>query len=137
MKELNKKKVALVIIAVLVIIAIITIIIILSNISKNKNNKDTLNISEFSNMQAKDLNIKYDEEKNQTYITLNIKNPKDYNVENETVNIMLLNEKDEHIAGVQTYIETITPNDEFSVSITLIGNITGIKKVSLERPEQK
>lgn len=135
MRELNKKKVAMVIIAVLVIIAIITIVIILSSTSNNKNNKDALNISEFSNMQAKDLNIKYDEETNQTYVTLNIKNPKDYNVENETVNVMLLNEKDEHIAGVQTYIEIITPNDEFSMNITLIGNITGIKKVSLEKPE--
>ena len=86
-------------------------------------------------MKAQSLKIRYDEEKNQTYVDLIIKNHTEQNVEKETVNVMLLSEDNQIISGIQTYIEVITPGDEYSINITLLGNITGIKKVSLQRPD--
>ena len=134
MKELNKKKIAILIIVVLLIIAGIIAAVIFANPKENKEDKDALNTSEFDNMKAKDLNVRYDEEANQTYVDLKIKSLVKHNIEKETVDVMLLDENDNQIAGVQEYIDVITPGDEFSIHISLGGNITGIKKVSLERP---
>ena len=137
MRELNKKKVEiLVIVAVLIINLIVVGIIMAVNKGESKdNNTDNLNTSQFSNMKAQSLKIRYDEEKNQTYVDLIIKNHTEQNVEKETVNVMLLSEDNQIISGIQTYIEVITPGDEYSINITLLGNITGIKKVSLQRPD--
>ena len=132
MEKLNKNKV--------IMVAIIAFIIILVNKSGKEGDISSKvgtianSDSEFESLKVKNVEVKYDEESNQTIIDFAIENKKEEKVENLTIQIQLLNEKDSIIAGVETYVATIDGKGEHKVNMMLGGNIQGIKKIKLANP---
>ena len=134
MKKINKKKIILLIIIVLVIMALITTAIIFAT-NKEESEDGILASSEFENMKVKDVTVTYDEEKDTTYFNYIVENISSSNVENETVNVMAIDENDAEIAGVQVTIRYIEAQGEYKMSFSLLGNLSYAKKLALKRPE--
>ena len=140
MEKLNKNKVIIVAIAALAVIAIIAIIVILVNKTGNEGDGSSKvgtisnSASEFEALKVKNVELKYDEASNQTIIDFAIQNTTEEKVENLTVQIQLLNESENVMAGVETYVSTIDAKGEHKVNMMLGGNIKGIKKIKLVNP---
>lgn len=140
MKNINKTKLAIVIIVALVVIAAI----ILGIIFLGKNKEDpyakagsiSKTESEFEPLTVKDIEMKYVQEKNETIINFAIENKTDERVEKQKMKIQLLNENDQLIAGIETNEITIDPKGSHPINLTLAGNIQGIKKLKLVKPEE-
>ena len=135
-RKLNKKKVIFAIILLLATFAIITTIIILTANGNKKINGIKIS-SEVSNLKPQNINIHYDQEKNETKITITIKNKSNKIVERETINVMLLDEEETPIVGMQTYIQKLEAKGEKDVTLTLLGDLTTIKGVAFEKPEKQ
>lgn len=134
-RKLNKKRVIFAIILLLAIFAIITTIIILTANGTKRINGIKIS-SEVKNLKPQNINIHYDQEKNETKITITIANKSNKVVERETINVMLLDEQDAPIAGMQTYIQKLEAKGEKDVTLTLLGDLTKIKSVAFEKPEE-
>ena len=134
-REPNKKRVIFAIILLLSVFAIITTTIILTASGTKRINGIKIS-SEINNLKPQNINIHYDEEKNETKITITIKNKSNKVVERETINVMLLDEEDAPIAGMQTYIQKLEAKGEKDVTLTLLGDLTKIKSVAFEKPEE-
>lgn len=134
-RKLNKKKMISAIILLLSIFAI-TMAIIISTANKTEKINGVKVSSEFSNLKPQNINIHYDEEKNETKITITIKNQAKKVIEKETINVMLRDEQDSPIAGMQTYIQKLEAKGEKDVTLTLLGDLTQIKSVTFEKPEE-
>lgn len=138
--KLNKTKLVVIIIIALVVIAAITLCVIFLG---GKNNDETFanagsiskTESEFDPLTIKDIELKYVEERNETILDFSIENKTDDKIENQTIKIHLLNANDELISGLETKVSTIDPKGSHKVNITLAGNIQGITKIKLVKPE--
>lgn len=134
-RKINKKRVIFAIILLLATFAIITTTIILTAGGTKKINGIKVS-SEINNLKPQNINIHYDEEENETKITITIKNKSNKVVERETINVMLLDEEDAPIAGMQTYIQKLEAKGEKDVTLTLLGDLTKIKSVAFEKTEE-
>lgn len=140
MKNLNKTKLVVVIIVALVVIAAIILGVIL--IGKNKENPSanagtiSKTESEFEPLAVKNLEMTYNEEKNETLIVFLVENKTNERVEKQKMKIHLLDENDGLIAGLETNEITIDPKGSHKVDLTLAGNIKTIKKLKLVKPDE-
>ena len=141
MEELNNKKVILVIIiALLVIAAIILGVIFLGkdgNEEESKAGSISMTESEFEPLKIKNVELTYKEDTTETILEFGIENATDEKVEKQTIIIQLLGESEQPIASIETYVETIDPKGTHKVNMVLAGNIQGIKKIKLVKPEQQ
>ena len=139
-KSVNKTKLVLVIIIALVAItAIILGIIFLGNKGKAENPfKNAGSISgterEYEGLNIKNIEMTYNEERNETVIDFAIENKTDTKIEKQKIDVQLLNEKGQLIAGVQTNIQTIDSKSEHTINMILGGKIEEIKKIKLVKP---
>lgn len=142
MEKLSSKKIILITIISLVVIAVVILGVILfaKNKGENKDNTRTgaisLTESEFEALKIKNIEVTYKEDTSETVIDFEIENTTDKSVEKQTIDIQLLDENEGVIAGVQTYVETIDPKGSHKVDLMLAGNIEGIKKIKLVKPEE-
>lgn len=141
MEKLNKKKLIMVIIIALIVIAAIIIGVIF--LGKNnegelssKSGTISLTESEFEPLKIKDVELTHKEDGSETVIDFEIENTTDQKVEKQTINIHLLDENGGLIAGVETYVETIEAKSSHKVNMMLAGNIQGIKKIKLVKPNE-
>lgn len=142
MEKLNKSKVILIIILALVVVtAIILGIIFLKGGDEGDTTAQSGTISktesEFEPLKVQDIVLNYVEEKNTTTIDFAIENTTNEKVEKLDIDIQLLNENEQVIASVETYVETIDANSKHKVNMMLLGNIQGIKKIKLVKPEEE
>lgn len=142
MEKLNKSKVILIIILALVVVtAIILGIIFLKGGDEGDTTAQSGTISktesEFEPLKVQDIVLNYVEEKNTTTIDFAIENTTSEKVEKLDIDIQLLNENEQVIASVETYVETIDANSKHKVNMMLLGNIKGIKKIKLVKPEEE
>lgn len=143
MEKINKTKLVVIIIIALVVIAAITLGVIF--LGKGNNGEETNSKagtisntdSEFEALRVKDIELKYREESNETILDFAIENTKEEKAEKLTIQIQLLDENDNLISGIETYVETIDGKSEHKVNMTLGGNIQGIKKIKLVKPQQE
>lgn len=139
-RKINKTKLVVIIIIALVVIAAITLcVIFLGGKNSNETYANAGSISktesEFDTLTIKDIELKYVEERNETILDFSIENNTDDKLENQTIKIQLLNEKNELISGLETKVSTIDARGSHKVNITLAGNIQGITKIKLVKPE--
>lgn len=141
MEKINKKKVVMIIIIALVVIAIIALgIILLGGNNEDDPFKNAGSISktesEFEPLTITDIETRYVEERKETILDFSIMNKTNEKVEPQTIKIHLLNEKDELISSLSTDVSAIDANANHPVNITLAGNIQGITKIKLVKPEE-
>ena len=121
-----------------IIIVLLVVITIISLVGENKKKEDE-NIagnSEFETMQVKDLEMKYDEEKEETLLTYKIKNISDKEIAGQTINVMGLDENGSAAVASQIYIDVLEAGGEYNGKITIIGNVTDlVKKLELQKPQ--
>ena len=142
MEKLNKTKLVIIIILVLVVIAAIILgVIFLNKSQENPSSSSTGTISntesEFEPLTIKDIEVRYVEERNETVLDFVIENLTDEKVENQEINIHLLDENDTLTSGLTTTITTLDAKGNQPINITLGGNIQGIRKIKLVKPQQE
>lgn len=142
MEKLKEPKTILKIILVVAVIAIIIGIILVVINKKDNNNDDNeqdkvvaLSGTEYGMMNVKDIEVKYDKDKKESIVSFVIENPTDKKLEEGKINVILQNEAEQQLAGVQTDVQLIEPDGEQSVSITISGDLTDVKKIQLLKPE--
>lgn len=141
MEKLNKSKVILIIILVLVVITAIILGVIFLNNDGDEGGKTSQSgtisqsESEFEPLRISDVVLDYVEEKNETTIDFAIENTTDEKVEKQNIDIQLLDAKGGIISSVQTYVETIDAKSKHKVNMMLAGNIQGITKIKLVKPQ--
>ena len=135
-KKINKKMVLSVFLLILIII-IVTIIIVNKNKNNNMVESDVTELENtvYENMEVKNINMEYSDENNQTAISMTINNSTDNNIENETVNVILLNEEGNQISEMQTYIMSLGTGEEYDISVILKGDLRETKKIELIKVE--
>lgn len=141
-KPINKTKIYIAIIVVLVIIASIVFAVIKSNSNKEDKNKDgeltttlTLLGNQYNDLEASNIKSEYNQESDITIISLDIENKSDETIENEVIDIILLNEEEQQLAGVSETLNQLEAKGKKSVNITLAGNVQEIKKIQLNKPQ--
>lgn len=140
MKKINKTKLIMIIIIALVVIAAIILGVIFlgkggENDVDSKPGTISASESDFETLKVKDIELDYSEERNETIIDFSIENTTEEKLEKLKIDIQLLDENDGLIAGVETNIETIDAKGQHKVNMMLAGNIQGIKKIKLVKPE--
>lgn len=139
--SINKTKVIAIIIIALVVIAGITLGIIFlgggSGEDYSKAGSISKTESEFEPLKIADIELKYDEERNETILNFSIENKTSEKLEDKTIKIHLLNENEELISALTTDVSVIDGNGSYPVNIVLAGNIQGIKKIKLVNPEKE
>ena len=136
MKEINKTKLLIVIIASLVAIALIVTAVILLN--KKDEDGNTMNIateSEFEKLKIKDINSSFSEESKETKLNFLIENLTADKVQKQSIDIQLIDDKGGVIVQQPININEIAPNGSYPVLMTLGGKIQGIKTIKLAQPE--
>ena len=136
MKEINKTKLLIVIIASLVAIALIVTAVILLN--KKDEDGNTMNIateSEFEKLKIKDINSSFSEESKETKLNFLIENLTADKVQKQSIDIQLIDDKGGVIVQQPININEIAPNGSYPVLMTLGGKIQGIKTIKLSQPE--
>lgn len=147
MKENNKKntvkktkKNKLIFIIILIILIIVGIIIF---INKNKDKHSEMNEEKqttqyelpdtsYRDMEVKDITMEYLEENAQTMVTMLIVNNTQNSIEDQSLNAYLINENGDIIGQTETYIASIEPNGEYSISVILKGDLTSTTQIKLE-----
>lgn len=142
MENFDKKKLVLAIIIALVAITVIILgVIFFVNRAKTEDpfaKAGTISgtESEFDGLSIKNIEMTYNEEKNETIIDFAIENTTDTKIEKQKIDVQLLNEREQLISGVQTNIQTIDAKSQYTINMVLGGKIEGIKKIKLVKPAE-
>lgn len=141
MEKINKTKLVIIVIAVLVVIAAITLGVIFLGKKEEKTDTNVGVISntgsDFEALRVKDIELKYDEEANETKLDFAIENLTEEKIEQQEIGIHLLDENEALISGLTVNVATIDPKGSYKVNITLGGNIQTIKKIKLVKPAEE
>ena len=86
----------------------------------------------YRDMEVKDITMEYLEENAQTMVTMLIVNNTQNSIEDQSLNAYLINENGDIIGQTETYIASIEPNGEYSISVILKGDLTSTTQIKLE-----
>ena len=137
----NKKisismKYVLIVIAVVVILGIAIVLIAKGRENEKKENKidpNALTESEYGTLEVNNIEVNYDESTGKSKISFVIKNTTNKNLENESIDIILMNEKEQQLAGIQMPIKSLKSNEETTISANLSGDGREIKKARIQK----
>lgn len=142
MKTKKLKKIKLIAVIIAVIILILAVVGIIKLFTKEKNNIDEnteVKMSEielpnttYRGMEVININMHFLDENNQTEITMTIKNNTEIKLQDETLNAYLINDNSEVIGQLPTYIAKLDPEEEYSISVILNGDLTSTTQIKLE-----
>lgn len=143
MVQRKLKKGKLMMIGAIAVVILFIIIAIISAI-KSKENKVVeggevkesellLPDTTYSDMQVTDINMQYLEENDETMISMIINNTTENTVDDENFTVTLLNEKDETLGQMPTYMQHLEPGEQYSISIVLKGDLTSTAKIVLQK----
>lgn len=145
-RKVRKGKVILVGIAIVIIIAVIAAIII--NVI-NKNNKseskkpgettkketvvyDLPDIT-YSDMKVTNIEMEYLSENNETMVSMVINNTTENAVSQESLTAYLIDKDENTIGQTKTYIESLNPGEQYSISVILKGDLTSTTQIKLQK----
>lgn len=145
-RKVRKGKVILVGIAIVIIIAVIAAIII--NVI-NKNNKSESKKPEettsketvvydlpditYSEMQVTNIEMEYLEDNNETMVSMIINNTTENAVENESLTAYLIDGNGETVGQTKTFISSLAPGGQYSITVILKGNLTSTAQIKLQK----
>lgn len=146
-RKIRKGKLAAVGIAIVAIIAIIVVIVLVvknnnggSGLSK-KPGQDTqdetvvydLPETTYSDMQVTNIEMEYLTDNNETMVSMVINNTTETPVTQETLTAYLIDKSDNTIGQTRTYIESLNPGEQYSISVVLKGDLTATTQIKLQK----
>ncbi len=132
-KKLNKNK-----IIVLVAIIMLTIICLIC-FGRNKNIEEkmivTISENQFENIEAKDIQIIYDETTKQTAVKFVVKNKTNSDITDQAINVILLNKDNRPIASIYSYMDLVQAQGEYTLDALVDGDLSNTTQICLQKPE--
>lgn len=139
-RKLRKGKVIVTIIAAIAVIALIVgiVLFVKSKIGGAGSQEEVNDVYElpdvtYSEMQVTDVEMEYLKNNNETMVSMIINNTTENTVSQESLTAILLNEKGETVGQTRTYIESLAPGEQYSISVVLKGDLTSTTQIKLQK----
>lgn len=143
-RKIKKGKIILVV-SIIIIIAIIGIVIF-KLVNKNTESEKTRNEQQqeetvtynlpdvtYSDMQVTNIEMEYLEDNNETMVSMIINNTTENPVSNETLTAYLIDANGQTVGQTKTYIASLEPGGQYSISVILKGNLTTTTQIKLQK----
>lgn len=89
----------------------------------------------YSDMQVTDVEMEYLADNNETMVSFLINNTTENLVQNESLTAYLIDANEETIGQTKTYIATLAPGEQYSISVILKGNLTTTTQIKLQKEQ--
>ncbi len=138
----KRKQVSISVKSILIVIAVVALIItaivlIVNKVKDNGIDKNAFTDSEYQSLEVTNIEANYDEATNKTKLSFVLKNPTSKKLENQFIDIILMNDKEQQLAGIQLKIESLESKGEKAITSTLSGDGSQITKAKAQKtPEQ-
>ena len=145
-RKIRKGKLILVGVVIVAVIAIIVAIIfaIKNRDTEGKDNKDEIGKIEesivyelpditYSEMDVTDIEMEYLKENDETMVSMIINNTTQTAVANETLTAYLIDKDGNTIGQTKTYIASLAPGEQYSISVILSGDLTATTQIKLQK----
>ena len=145
-RKIRKGKLVLVGIAVIAVIAIIVGIIVavknsdkddIASGDKTGTREETVVYDlpdiTYSEMEVTNIEMEYLKDNNETMVSLIINNTTENTVSQETLTAYLINKDGETLGQTRTYIDTLAPGQQYSISVILKGDLTATTQIKLQK----
>lgn len=142
MKKIRKGK-KLLLILFIAIVAIITIFVAKKVVDKSKTPETPIEQEQiialpettYSGMEVKNIYMEYLKEDGSTMVTMEIKNTTKNKVQKEYFNAILIDQNDEVLGQLPTFIENLEVEEQISISLVYPGDWTATKQIKLEKKQ--
>lgn len=141
-RKLRKGKVILTVVAIVVLIAVVVAIVLFVR-NKGENNPtggENQNIDVFelpdvtySDMNVTDIEMEYLKDNNETMVSMIINNSTENHVQKENLTAILLDKDGNTLGETRTYIESLAPGEQYSISVILRGDLTATTQILLQK----
>lgn len=142
MKKIRKGK-KLLLILLIAIVVIVAVFIVKKVVDKSKtpetptDQEQIIPLPEitYSGMEVKNIYMEYLKEDSSTMVTMEIKNTTKNKVEKEHFNAILIDQNDEILGQLPTFIDTLEVGEQISISLVYPGDWTATKQIKLEKKQ--
>lgn len=142
-RKIKKGKIVAIGIILLIIVAIIIFMIINKKDDTKTENKPGESAKEevvynlpdvtYSDMQVTNVEMEYLADNNETMVSFIINNTTANLVENESLTAYLIDGNEEVVGQTKTYIASLAPGEQYSISVILKGNLTSTTQIKLQK----
>ena len=146
-RRIKKGKIAVVGVGIVILVAIIIAIVLISKNSDGgfggtkkpeENKKEETVIYDlpditYSDMQVTNIEMEYLKENNETMVSMVINNTTEVAVAQETLTAYLIDGAENVLGQTRTYIESLNPGEQYSISVVLKGDLTATKQIKLQK----
>ncbi len=87
----------------------------------------------YSEMQVTNIEMEYLEDNNETMISMIINNTTENQVENESLTAYLIDANGQTVGQTRTFIASLAPGGQYSISVILKGNLTTTTQIKLQK----
>ena len=87
----------------------------------------------YSEMQVTNIEMEYLEDNNETMISMLINNTTENAVENESLTAYLIDANGETVGQTKTFIASLAPGGQYSITVILKGNLTTTTQIKLQK----
>ena len=84
-------------------------------------------------MQVKNIEMEYLVANNETMVSMTIDNTTQNAVSQETLTAYLIDSKGNTIGQTKTYIESLNPGQQYSISVVLKGDLAATTQIKLQK----
>lgn len=143
-RQIKKGKIAAVVIALIVVV--IAVVLVVKFINKDTEEGKTKGQQQkqeamvydlpdvtYSEMQVTDIEMEYLEDNNETMVSMIINNTTANQVENESLMAYLIDANGETVGSTRTYIASLAPGGQYSITVILKGNLTTTTQIKLQK----
>lgn len=141
-RKLRKGKLLIVVIAIVVIILIIVGIVALVK-HKGKGGKGGVETEQaiiydlpditYSEMQVTNIEMEYLKNNNETMVSMIINNTTQNTVSKESLTAYLIDKDGKTLGQTRTYIDSLAPGEQYSISVILKGDLTATTQINLQK----
>ena len=87
----------------------------------------------YSEMEVTNIEMEYLKDNNETMVSLIINNTTENTISQETLTAYLINKDGETLGQTRTYIDTLAPGQQYSISVILKGDLTATTQIKLQK----
>ena len=143
-RQIKKGKIAAVVIALIVVVIAVVLVVKFINKdteeskSKGQQQKQEAMVYDlpdvtYSEMQVTDIEMEYLEDNNETMVSMIINNTTENQVENESLTAYLIDANGETVGSTRTYIASLAPGGQYSITVILKRNLTTTTQIKLQK----
>lgn len=141
-RKIRKGKVILTVVAILILVAVVVaVVLFVKNRGGSKpglgeeQNKEVFDLPDvtYSNMQVTNIEMEYLKDNNETMVSMIINNTTETIVERESLTAVLYDKDGNTLGQTKTYIEHLSPGEQYSISVILKGDLTATTQIQLQK----